>query len=613
MKFFRIIFVLVFAAIIHAQPLWQTNLDSKIAFYQTTDFGIVLAGTDNSLYALDGQSGRQVWRRKHKGLDETSIAPIPETDLILLSLDRGEKSVIQAIDLVSGNTLWQSEKIKGDIMQLAADPGSGLLAVVMVKKARGRIGEGIKRAPIVHVLRLASGDELWKKELDSDVEMMPSSFTEDREFPFTLDNYRPPMMIDGRLYLFYEGATSFDSMTGKERQREKFRINEGGLALTEADPIFDERFIYTSGRGKIRAIDRKSGEIAWEAKDLGVTPEMFLAGSVLYVRTGGQFTRLQDGEAEEKGPFGVSAIDTRSGKTIWRWKGADKGLTNFVLSNANTILVADRDNLISLDAKTGKRIGKIEHKTEKPHFILLNEKGEAVIGGKDELAAFSFSALQFQNVWRVKHKAPGRGVFKILGAITLRAAALYFRYGGLATSAFGFGRSALNFSSSLRWSGLETRFSSVNLTSLASNSVRNYASSRISAYGLIGQSRSLANVANLQINRPNIAGRFTPSQSDIQESIWNRLDPSKQAERLSDYLLKRKRIAELRGNYMYFYTELPKPFDRKGLIGVNIHTGQDARMILVSDPDSRFTSDEINGLLYSADGSRLQAFDFIER
>ena len=29
---------------------------------------------------------------------------------------------------------------------------------------------------------------------------------------------------------------------------------------------------------------------------------------------------------------------------------------------------------------------------------------------------------------------------------------------------------------------------------------------------------------------------------------------------------------------MYFYTDLPKPFDKKGLVGVNVHTGQDAKI-----------------------------------
>jgi outer membrane protein assembly factor BamB len=657
--------LLCFAAAIsaHAQPVWQTNLDGKIRFYQTTDFGIMLAGSENSLYAVDGRTGERLWRRQHRGLDETSITPVPGTDLILLSLDEGDKSRVEAIDLLSGATLWRSDKVKGDVMQLAVEPEADLLAVVLVKKAKGDIGEELKRSPQIHVLRLSDGEELWKKELESDVEMMPSRFGENLgEIPFTLDNYRPPLMLDGRLYLFYEGATSYDARTGETGERERFKINEGGLALTEADPVFDEKYIYTSGRGKVRAINRQSGKVEWEAKDLGVTPEMAIIGNVLYVRTGGQFTRIKDGETEEKGSFGVSAIDTRSGKTLWRYKGADKGLTNFVFADAATILVADKDDLITIDARDGKKVSEFEHDVEKAQFVLLNERGEAVVGGKDEIAAFQVqgskskvqSQVEFQNssfvipdgkrpetldfglwtnrdegreIWRVKHKAPARGVFRIVAGIALRAAALYFRYGGLATSVLNLARGASLARSvlSLRWSGLRSRFASFDLTTLASSSVKNYVANRITVFGIASRTPNLLNrLNNLQINLPTASSlrgkiiggainRVTPARAEVQESLLDRLDPVRQVEKLSDYFLRRQRLADLRGNYMYFYTDLPKPFDKKGLVGVNVHTGRDARFILAGEPDARFTTDETAGLLYSADGSRLQAFDVLNK
>jgi outer membrane protein assembly factor BamB len=640
---------------VNAQPVWQADLDSKIQFYQTTDFGIVLAGSANSLYALDGQTGEKIWRKKTKGLDETSVSPVPATDLILISTDEGERSRIEAVDLLSGETLWRSDKVKGDVMQLAVEPSQDLLAVVLVKKAKGKIGEEFKRTPIIHVFALSNGNELWKKELDSDVQMMPSNFTENAEVPYTLDNYRPPLMLDGRLYLFYEGATSYDARSGKEGEREKFKINEGGLALTEADPVFDDKFLYTSGKGKIRAINRKSFKIEWEAKDLGVTPEMAVVGNVLYVRTGGQFTRIKDGEIEEKGSFGVSAIDTKNGKTLWRYKGADKGLTNFVFADANTILIADKDDLITIDARNGKKIADFEHDIERAQFVLINERGNAVVGGKDEIAAFGFQISnskfqikeQFQKVnfkdhnldqsgiwnlesgikevWRVKHKAPGRGVFRTIAGIALRATALYFRYGGLATSALNIARGASIARSilGLRSSNLRTRFSSFDLTTLASNSAKNYLSNQINVFGIASRTPNLLNRAgNLQIITPSqirgkiisgAIGKVTPSRTDIQESIFDRIDPIRQVEKLSDYFLRRKRLSELRGNYMYFYTDLPKPFDKKGLIGVNVHTGQDTRFILISEPDARFTTDETVSLLYSANGNKLQAFDVLER
>jgi len=228
-------------------------------------------------------------------------------------------------------------------------------------------------------------------------------------------------------------------------------------------------------------------------------------------------------------------------------------------------------------------------------------------------------------IWRVKHKAPSRGVFRTIAGVALRATALYFRYGGLATSALNIARGASAARSvlGLRWSGLKTRFSSFDLTTLASNSAKNYVSNRVSVFGVAARTPNLANRINgLQINVPsnirgraigNVADRLTPSRADIQESLLERIDPVRQIERLSDYFLRRKRLAEIRGNYMYFYTDLPKPFDKKGLVGVNVHTGRDSRFVLISDPDARFTTDETVGLLYSADGSRLQAFSVLER
>ncbi|MDI1242712.1 MAG: PQQ-binding-like beta-propeller repeat protein [bacterium] len=602
----------VLSATVVSQPTWQADLDSKIRFYQTTDFGLVLAGTERSLYAVDGQTGERLWRRETGRINETAVTPIPDTDLILVTQDLGSKSRLEAVDVITGRSVWQSEKVKGDVMQLAVEPSADRLAVVLVKDTKGDVGSELKRKPIVHVLRLSDGEELWKKELDGSIEMMPSRFGDGLgEIAFTLDNYRAPLMVDGRLFLFYDGATSYDARTGKEKEREKFRINEAGLALTEADPVIDESRIYLSGRGRIRAVNRRTGNVEWKADDLGNAAEMALIGSTLYVRTGGQFTRLKDGELESKGPYGVAAIDVASGEVRWRFKGADKGLTNFVFTDADTILIADRDDLISIDARTGKRKDKLEHKIERAQFVLLNERGDAVVGGRDEIASFAYG----REVWRVRHKAPGRGAFRVVAGIALRATALYFRYGGLATSAFGIARGGLNLASaanSFRWSGLRSRFGSFDLTTLASNSARNYVSGRIYTFGSLGRTANLANRASgVQMIRGNIARRITPSGTEVRESVLDRLDPTRYADRLSEYLLRRNRLAELRGSHMYFYTDMKKPFDRKGLVGVNIHTGRDTRYILASDPDPQFVTDETVSLLYSADGEKLQAFDVL--
>jgi hypothetical protein len=477
--------------------------------------------------------------------------------------------------------------------------------------------------------------------------MMPARFGENLgEIAYTLDNYRAPLMLDGRLFLFYEGATSFDARSGSEKEREKFKVNEDGLALTEADPVFDDARIYISGRGRIRAVNRRTGNVEWKADDLGNCAEMAMIGTTLFIRTGGQFTRLKDGETESKGPYGVSAIDTRDGKTIWRYKGADKGLTNFVFGRENLILVADNDDVIAINAVSGQKKWQFDHKIAKPQFILMNERGDAVVGGRDEIASFDFfmrsdhsgtSTVEingvrseprpaFEEKWRLRHKPPSRGAFRIIAGVALRATALYFRYGGLATSAIGIARSGLSLMSaanSFRWSGLRSRFGSFDLTTLASNSARNYVTRRIYSYGSFTRLPNIASrVGDFQVITPaGIRGRITnaaidrvtPSGSEVRESIFDRIDPVRQVEKLSSYLLRRKRLAELRGSHMFFYTDLGKPFDQKGLVGVNVHTGRDARIVLISDPDAQFVTDETVGLLYSVDGNKLQAFEVMNR
>jgi outer membrane protein assembly factor BamB len=573
-----------------AQP-WSAKLDKDVRFYQATDMGVVIAGTEKSLYAIDGSTGETLWRRKDVSLDETDVAPVPGTDLLLLSFEKGDKARIEAVDLLTGDQVWRSEKIKGAVMQISVDTEANLLAVVLAKDAKNRARDGFKRRPLLHVLDLASGDELWKYEI-GEVEMMPARWLEDssKEVDYTLDNYYPPVFVAGRLYVFYEGVTSFDARNGKERLREKYRVNEDGLALTEAEPIFTEAFIYVSGHGRVRAISRQTGDTEWEADDLGRTPEMILVGDVLYARTGGQFTRLKDGETIERGPYGVSAIGTRSGKVLWRYKGADKGITNLLLPDRNTIAIADRDDLILLDTGNGKRTRRVSHKIERASFGLLNERGDVVIGGQSEIAGFD--PLSGRELWRARHTPPGRGVFRTVAAIAARAASLYFRFGGPAMTAVR-GVQIARTVTSLSWSGLAARSSVSNLQALATASTRSYGTSPFKQFGI---SSRVGGGRGSSFTRNRISG--------VEDRLLDRLDPSRQLERLSRFLWHRERLATLRGQWMYFYTDL-KGRDGNGLAGVNVNNGRTEREVRLSDLDERFVTDEALGVMFTAPGNRL--------
>ncbi|MDX6384877.1 MAG: hypothetical protein QOK48_2450 [Blastocatellia bacterium] len=595
-----------------AAERWSAKLDGKVRFYQSTELGVLVVGTEKSLYAVDGESGDILWRRKNVKLDETDVAPIPGTDMVLLTLESGSKTRLEALDLMTGEPLWRSDKVRGAVMQMALDQNANLLAMVLVKDAKGKAKDGFKRKPVIHVFDITSGEELWKRDLESEIEMMPARWGDKDDVPYTLDNYRPPVFLDNRLYLFYEGLTSLEARTGKERQRDKFRVNEEGLALTESDPVADERNVYTSGRGKVRAISRLDGDEVWEAKDLGSVPEMILTRNVLYARTGGQFSRLEDGETVDRGPYGVSAIDLEKGKVLWRYKGADKGITNLVMADETTLVVADHDDLITIDARTGKRRTKISHGVEKAAFVLLNESGAAVVGGKNEVAAFDLRTGA--NLWRARHNPPGRGLLRTVAAVAARAAALYFRYGSAASSAFR-GIQLLNTLNGLR-AGLTLHDALPSLTTLASNKAQEYARNkagdyareRISTFGVLARARQLsASRPRLSVPRSSDVPRPSVSvkSGDVEDRLLDRLDPAHQLERLSRFLLRTRRLAALRGDWMYFYTDLGRG---NGLLGVNVNTGADERSIRMSAPDERFLSDEMIQLLFVSQDNRLVAY-----
>jgi hypothetical protein len=252
---------------------------------------------------------------------------------------------------------------------------------------------------------------------------------------------------------------------------------------------------------------------------------------------------------------------------LWRYKGADKGITNLLVPGPNVLAVADRDDLIFVDAQTGKRTARVSHKIERVSFGLLNERGDVVIGGQSEIAAFD--AVSGRQLWRARHTPPVRGIFRTVAAIAARAASLYFRYGGTAITAFR-GVQIARAVSGLSWSGLTARSSISNLQTLATASRRTN-------------------------NRGSQLKRF---------GILDRVDPSRQLDRLSRFLWHRERLATLRGQWMYFYTDL-RTRDGNGLAGVNINNGQTEREVRLSDLDERFIADEALGLMFTASGERL--------
>src|SRR5438552_16052255 len=98
---FRAFITLILVSFAVNAQTWTTKLDDSVRFYQATDVGAVVVGTKKSLYAVDAMTGDILWRRKESTLDENDVAPIPGTDLLLLSFEKGSRTRIEAVDALS--------------------------------------------------------------------------------------------------------------------------------------------------------------------------------------------------------------------------------------------------------------------------------------------------------------------------------------------------------------------------------------------------------------------------------------------------------------------------------------------------------------------------------
>src|SRR5207248_9112468 len=112
---------------------------------------------------------------------------------------------------------------------------------------------------------------------------------------------------------------------------------------------------------------------------------------------------------------------------------------------------------------------------------------------------------------------------------------------------------------SLRTTGLDANATIAYLTNLASDYTRTYARERISTFGVLSRARTNSPT-------PNVVTRSRRSE-DVEQRLLDRLDPATQFARLSRFLMRTRRLAALRGRWMYFYTDVR---GGHGLVGVNI-------------------------------------------
>ena len=122
---------------------------------------------------------------------------------------------------------------------------------------------------------------------------------------------------------------------------------------------------------------------------------------------------------------------------------------------------------------------------------------------------------------------------------------------------------------------------------------------QFSSFGVLSKARQISSLRNARV--PSLP---RPTYN-VEERLLDRLDPAQQLERLARFVWRRRRLAILRGDWMYFYTSLK---DGNGLVGINVNTGRLERTVRLSSLDERFINDEAANLLYVANDNLLLAY-----
>ncbi|HLM59089.1 MAG TPA: PQQ-binding-like beta-propeller repeat protein [Pyrinomonadaceae bacterium] len=432
---------LLLAVATQAAPLWTHKPAGDIKWYRVTEVGSVLVGTKGAVYLLDSETGAQVWSRADlPGVEEYEVEEINGTPLLLVSDTSGSFSKntrLFALDLLTGQNIWQTEKLQGATVAVEPVYEKDLVLLVTVPNNAAN-----KAKPKITALRMTSGELVWEADYPDSVDLYGIE-RKSKYFPkFDLSGANPPLYDEDSVYFTYAGLHRYSLADGKLLWGVKYDVTEGSIKRGNAQAVIDGDAVYTSAKGQLRAIDKATGAVRWTSKDFGgAVAEMRALGGTIYGRLGGAFYDFSKREYVNKKPYGVAAVNKQTGATEWYYDKADDSITNMaLLPDLNTILVADAKHLIGLDTQSSGKVKeaykvKLEFKhnlgaaatvakvakfgfgglsaigkgggddRDEPVAVYRRENGTVVVQGKQHILAFDPRGRQI--VWSVKYEAPG--------------------------------------------------------------------------------------------------------------------------------------------------------------------------------------------------------------
>lgn len=565
-------------------PLWTYD---GAKWYAMLESGNVMVGTKTGLAMLGGEDGKQIWTRNDLGeIKETEYTELAGTPLVLFADNSGwaqRKTKLTAVDAMTGKTVWQTEKMLGFTVEVAPYYQKDLLVFLTVKDNRMT-----KDKPDIFALKMSTGELLWQGEYSEKVDLygvekkkrggasaMLLGSGGGRSDRFDLKGENPPIFDGDSIYMTYAGLHRFNISDGKLIWKTLYDVTDGSLKNTNGQAIIDGDTIYTSAQGIIRAIDKNSGAVKWTTKDFGKggIAEMQLHGDVVYGRMGGQFYSAKKGEWQKKSPIGVVALNKSNGNTNWIYTGANESITNMiVLPNDNTLLIADKSNLIGLDMSS-------QGKVKEAYKVKLKFKralGAADVGGKAAAIAFGGIGGAFKKGAK-RTDNPVSLVRQENGTVVVRGMQHLLAFNPTTKE--------------ITWSN-------------------KYAAPGISGWeSIVMTALTITAAALSEANEASYMQRGDYNSAFDQNSQFLNLMSSYQ-----QYMGKKYNASKQSGNIYYVLTKIKGDDDSgSGLVGINMLTGNAERQIIFNDKSPDYEVDELSGRLFNMNKGKLTAFSIIDK
>ena len=287
---------------------------------------VFFASFAHEVLAVDKASGRVRWRRAtgmpgrytagRNILLAGGVVVVPDMDL-------------HAFDRVDGTRRWTFAPANGD------QTGHGVVAtdghLVFAATPEGR----------VYALDAAAGSQRWVTDLTGGRDMV-STFH--------------PVVVDGVVFVglkrFGPGATgalvALDAGTGVERWRHEFAPEIAGRfsGCFGGATAVGARILVTAEDGRVYALDRKSGAVAWIAPRVhdttttsGDLRAVAVAGSIAVV---GSVTGI------------IVGLDVATGREVWRSSRDLPSAYAPIVTASGSAYVGHTSSLVVYDAATGR-------------------------------------------------------------------------------------------------------------------------------------------------------------------------------------------------------------------------------------------------------------------